>query len=290
MTLALPPQGPPRRLAYLGTPELAVAPLQGLVAAGFDVALVVSQPDRRRGRGSALSPSPVKRVALELGLPVTDDIADLLTVEVDLAVVVAYGRLIRLPVLAKVPMVNLHFSLLPRWRGAAPVERAILAGDTRTGVDLMVVEETLDTGAIYDRAELDIHPDETLDELRARLVTSGTDLLVRNLTRGLGEPVQQVGDFTYAAKLDPAEMEIDWSRPAVDVHRLVRLGGAWTTHKGRRLKVLRTALHGDGGGPVVLAGDEPIELVEVQPEGKARIAGAAWANGARWQSGDRLPS
>lgn len=288
MTLAPAPTGPPRRLAYLGTPDLAVPPLEALVAAGFDVALVVSQPDRRRGRGAAVSPSPVKAAALRLGLPVTDRVDDVVDAQVDLGVVVAYGRLIRPPVLEAVPMVNLHFSLLPRWRGAAPVERAILAGDERTGVDLMVVEETLDTGAIYGRSELAIGADDTLEELRSRLVVAGTELLVDHLTRGLGTPSPQMGEPTYAAKIDPAELEIDWARPAVEVHRVVRLGGAWTTHHGRRLKVLRTAVPPVGGGPTVMAADAPVELLEVQPEGKARILATAWANGARWQPGDGL--
>ena len=119
-----------RRLVYLGTPEIAVQPLRALHDAGHDIALVVSQPDRRRGRGAAVSASPVKAAALELGLPVTERIDEVIDSGAELGVVVAYGRLIRPPVLAAVPMVNMHFSLLPRWRGAAPVERAILAGDT----------------------------------------------------------------------------------------------------------------------------------------------------------------
>lgn len=288
MTIAPPPAGRPRRLAYLGTPALAVPPLQALVAAGFDVPLVVSQPDRRRGRGSGVSPSPVKAAALELGLPVTDVVDDVLDAGVDLGVVVAFGRLIRPHVLAAVPMVNLHFSLLPRWRGAAPVERAILAGDECTGVDLMVVEEGLDTGGIYGRSELAIGPDETLEELRGRLVEAGTRLLVDHLTQGLGAPSPQVGEPTYAAKIAPEELAIDWSGPALDVHRLVRVGGAWTTHGGRRLKVWRTNVPPSGDGPVVPAGDGPVELVEVQPEGKPRLAATAWANGVRWAAGERL--
>ncbi len=290
MTLAPAPVGPPRRLAYLGTPELAVPPLRALVAAGFELVVVVSQPDRRRGRGAQLSPSPVKAAALDLGLAVTDRVEDLVDAEVDLGVVVAYGRLIRPPVLAVVPMVNLHFSLLPRWRGAAPVERTILAGDERTGVDLMVVEESLDTGGIYGRVELDITADETLEELRARLVTAGTELLVDHLRSGLGAPQPQVGEATYAEKIDPSELEIDWTRPAAEVHRLVRIGGAWTTHRGRRLKVLRSAAPPEGRGPVLMAGGDPLELVEVQPEGKQRVAAEAWANGARWRPGDGLGS
>ena len=288
MILAPAPSGPPRRLAYLGTPDLAVPPLRALVAAGFEVAMVVSQPDRRRGRGSTRSPSPVKAAALELGLPVVDRAEEVIEANVDLGVVVAYGRIIRLPVLAAVPMVNLHFSLLPRWRGAAPVERAILAGDARTGVDLMAVEESLDAGGIYARVELDIGADETLEELRSRLVAAGTRLLVEQLHAGLGTPHPQAGEATYAAKVEPSEREIDWTRPAMDVHRLVRIGGAWTTHGGRRLKVLRTAVPPTGSGPLLRTGDGQIELVEVQPEGKQSMPGEAWANGARWQLGDRL--
>ena len=290
MTLAVPPVGPVGRVAYLGTPEVAVPPLRALVAAGIEVALVVSQPDRRRGRGSDLVPSPVKAAALELGLPVTDSVAEVVEVAVPLGVVVAYGRLIRVPVLEQVPMVNLHFSRLPRWRGAAPVERAILAGDTLTGVDLMAVEEGLDTGGIYARAEVPIGHDDTLEELRGRLVAEGSRLLVDALRSGLPEPVPQAGEVTYAEKLLPEDRHLDWSRPAVDVHRRVRLGDAWTTHGGRRLKVWRTRVPPAGDGPVVTAGDGPVELVEVQPEGKPRMAATAWANGARWRPGDPLGS
>jgi methionyl-tRNA formyltransferase len=185
-------------------------------------------------------------------------------------------------------MVNLHFSPLPRWRGAAPVERAILAGDPHTAVDLMVVEEGLDTGAIYRRAEVDIGPDETLEELRGRLVAIGTTMLVEELSAGLGEPAPQVGEPTYAAKLEPEERHLDWAAPALDVHRRVRLGDAWTTHQGRRLKVWRTHVPPVGEGPQVAAGDGPVELVEVQPEGKGRMAATDWARGARWQPGDGL--
>lgn len=288
MALAPPPSGRPQRLAYLGTPELAVPPLRALVEAGFDVALVVTQPDRRRGRGSGTSPSPVKAAALELGIPVTHEVDDVLDAGVDLGVVVAFGQIIRPHVLERVPMVNVHFSLLPRWRGAAPVERAILAGDDRTGVDLMAVEEGLDTGGIYARVEVPIGPDDTLEELRARLVEEGTRLLVDTLSTGLPEPRPQEGEPVYAAKIDPTELQIDWRRPAVEVHRLVRIGGAWTTVAGKRLKIWRTNVPPRGDGPVAPAGDGPVELVEVQPEGKPRMAARAWVNGAPWSSGEPL--
>jgi methionyl-tRNA formyltransferase len=175
-------------------------------------------------------------------------------------------------------MVNLHFSLLPRWRGAAPVERAILAGDARTGVDLMDVEEGLDTGGIHREVVVDIDPDETAEELRARLVEVGTRLLVDGLAEGLGEARPQEGEPTYAEKIAPEELAIDWSRPARSIHDLVRVGGAWTTHRGKRLKIWRTAVTPDGR----------LDILEVQPEGKARMPLRDWANGARWSPGDPL--
>ncbi|HYZ98607.1 MAG TPA: methionyl-tRNA formyltransferase [Acidimicrobiales bacterium] len=292
MALA-PAPAHPRRLVFLGTPSFAADPLRSLAGAGFDVALVVSQPDKRRGRGGRLAPSPVKQAALALGLPVSDRVDDAVDAGADLGVVVAFGRLIKPHVLERLPLVNVHFSLLPRWRGAAPVERAILAGDERTGVDLMVVEEGLDTGAVYDRAEVAIGPDETAEDLRARLTTLGTELLLRNLTNGLPEPRVQEGEPTYADKIDPAELQIDWRRPRAEIHRLVRIGGAWTTHRGRRLKVWRTALGTPDGetapeGLAVPAGDGPLQLLEVQPEGRRRVPARAWANGVHWGPGDRL--
>jgi methionyl-tRNA formyltransferase len=271
-----------------------VAPLRALVEAGFDIALVVSQPDRKRGRGGALVPSPVKAAALELGLPVTDRVDDVLDTDAELGVVVAFGKLIKPHVLERLPMVNLHFSLLPRWRGAAPVERAILAGDAETGVDLMELEEGLDTGGIYAEERVAIDPEETADELRARLVEIGTAMLVRELTAGLGAARPQEGEPTYAAKLDPSEFELRWERPAIELHRIARLGRAWTTFRGKRLKVLRarpapvTLPPGALDGVLVGAGDGALELVTVQPEGKGPQDATAWRNGARPEPGERL--
>ncbi|MGI8684840.1 MAG: methionyl-tRNA formyltransferase [Acidimicrobiales bacterium] len=279
------------RLVFLGSPEAAVPPLRALVEAGHDVALVVTQPDRRRGRGAALLPTPVKAAALELGLPVTDRVDDVLDAGADLGVVVAYGRLVKPHVLDALPMVNVHFSLLPRWRGAAPVERAILAGDTETGVCLMGLEVGLDTGPVYRRARLDIGEDETAGELRGRLVELGTGLLVDALATGLGDGEPQTGEPTYAAKLDPEELCLDWSKPADELERIVRVGRAWTTFRGRRLKVLRACAHRVGGkGLGAPTGAGTLELNEVQPEGRAPMAAAEWARGVRWQEGDRLGS
>lgn len=295
--LAPVPAAPPRRLVYLGTPDAAVPPLRALVAAGFEVALVVTRVDKRRGRGSELAPSPVKAAALELGLPVSHTVADVVDVGADLGVVVAFGQLIRRPVLERLAFVNLHFSLLPRWRGAAPVERALLAGDADTGVCLMLLEEGLDTGPVFARTVEPVRPDDTLVSLRGRLVDVGAALLVDELRRGLGTPSPQAGEPTYAAKIDPAELAIDWNRPAADVERLVRLGGAWTTFRGRRLKVLAAVVAGDAAptapagtleGELVVAGDGAVRLVTVQPEGKGPQPVAAWRNGSRLTSGERL--
>jgi methionyl-tRNA formyltransferase len=278
---------------------MAVPPLEALHRAGHDIALVVSNPDRRRGRGTATSPSPVKAAAIELGLRVTDDLDAVATVDAELGVVVAYGRIIPVRLLQALPMVNLHFSLLPRWRGAAPVERALLAGDPVTGVCVMDVAEGLDTGGIHDCAEVPIGPDTTAEELRAELVRVGTDLLVRTLERGLGVASPQPADgVTYAEKLRTEDRRLDWERPAEELHRVVRVGGAWTTFRGKRLKVVAAALAPDapGGAPgalvsgtLVRCGVGALELLEVQPEGKAPMAAVDWANGAH-PAGEHLGS
>jgi methionyl-tRNA formyltransferase len=285
-------------LAYLGTPEVAVAPLRALVADGHDVALVVSQPDRRRGRGGRVAPSPVKAAATELGIPVTERVDDLIDVGAELGVVVAYGRLIRPHVLAALPMVNVHFSLLPRWRGAAPVERAILAGDETSGVCIMALEEGLDTGPVYACEEVPIGPEDTADELRAVLTERGTALLLGLLRGGLPRPRPQEGEPTYASKLEPIEHHLDWSRPAVELHRVVRLGQAWTTFRGRRFKVLRARVSDADAVPppgvldavslVVGTGDGGLELIEVQSEGRPPQPAGAWRNGARLKPGEKL--
>jgi len=255
------------RLVYLGTPEMAVPPLRALVEAGHDVAL---------------------------GLPVSHDVDDALGVGADLGVVVAFGRIIKPHVLAALPMVNVHFSLLPRWRGAAPVERALLAGDTETGVCIMAVEEGLDTGGVYARAVVPIGPRVTAAALREELVAAGTALLVDVLSRPLGAPEPQVGETTYADKIDARELELDWSRPAGELDRWVRLGGAWTTFRDRRLKVLSAEPRERTSGPGQLDGDSvgtgrgSLRLVTVQPEGKGPMSWRDFANGARPRDGERL--
>jgi methionyl-tRNA formyltransferase len=289
--------GRPQRIVYLGTPALAIPPLRALAEAGFEIALVVTRADKRRGRGSELSSSPVKVAAQQLGLPVSHRVDDAIAVAADVGVVVAFGQLIKPHVLAALPMVNLHFSLLPRWRGAAPVERALLAGDRETGVDLMVVEEGLDTGPIYARRKVAIGADATLESLRAELVEVGARLLVEQLQAGLSAPTPQEGESTYAAKLGPEDLELDWSRPATDLLRVVRLGGAWTTFRGRRLKVI-DAIRADSTAPPLApggmdgvrvgTGEGALALVTLQPESKAPMAADAWRNGAQPTSDERL--
>jgi len=297
------------RIVFLGSPPEAQRALRALHDAGHDIALVVTQPDRKRGRGGGLVPSPVKKAATELGLPVVtperakEALDDIAGSGAQLGVVVAFGQLIPPPVLAALPSgyVNVHFSLLPRWRGAAPVERAILAGDAETGVCLMQLEAGLDTGPVYACRTIPITPDDTAGDLRGRLAGLGIELLLSEIESIPGRtPTPQAGEETYAAKLTVEEFALDWSRPAVELARLVMAGnpkpGAWTTARGARLKLLRARAdavsapeHAGPGALVgpgrVATGEGVLVLGEVQPEGKAAMPAASWAAGFR---GDRL--
>ena len=294
MTLPQPPERI-RRVVYLGTPDLAVEPLLALHDAGYEIPLVVTRADKRRGRGGRVDPSPVKAAAIDLGLTVTSDLDVLLDVEADLGVVVAFGRIIGIDVLARLPLVNLHFSLLPRWRGAAPVERALLVGDEVTGVCLMALEEGLDTGGVYRRTVEPIRADDTLDSLRSRLVTIGVDQLRDALDRGFGPAEPQVGEVTHAAKITADDLRIDWTADAATIDRQIRLGGAHTSFRGGRFKVWSAALEpatglvpGELDGLRVGTGGADLLLGVVQPEGKPKMAAAAWRNGARPTPGERL--
>lgn len=265
------------KLVYLGTPEMAVPPLHALHAAGHEILLVVTRVDKKRGRGGALSPSPVKAAAIELGVPVSHDPDDVLQAVADgaeLGVVVAYGRMIKPHILDVIPMVNAHFSLLPRWRGAAPVERALLAGDGLTGVDIMRLEEGLDTGGIYAETVVPIGSSTTAAELRSELVDVACDLLVETLSKPIDEWIDsaatQIGDTVYAAKFSKDEFEIDWDQHPEQIDRLIRVGGAWTMFRGRRLKIISAVL-----------ADNAVMPMTVQPEGKGPMEFTAWRNGAK---------
>ncbi|MET0895364.1 MAG: methionyl-tRNA formyltransferase [Acidimicrobiia bacterium] len=271
------------RLVFFGTPAESVPALHALCDAGHDVAFVVTQPDRRRGRGGATLPSPVKAAAVELGIPVhtparAREVVDAVAASgAELGVVVAFGQILPQALLDALPrgFVNVHFSLLPRWRGAAPVERAILAGDTETGVCIMQLEAGLDTGPVYVRATTPIGPDDTASDVMAALVAQGADLLVRTLAELPSlDPVAQEGEPTYAEKLTVEEFELRFDRPVDELVRIVRAGnprpGAWSTVDGARVKVWR-AENFDG----------TFRALEVQPEGRARMEADAWMRGLR---------
>lgn len=276
---------------------MATRPLRAVVEAGYDVALAVTRADKRRGRGATVEPSPVKATALDLGIPVSTNPDEALDVSADLGVVVAFGRIIKPHLLATLPMINVHFSLLPRWRGAAPVERAILAGDDATGVCLMDVVDELDAGDVYACEQLAIGREETADALRARLIDAGTRLLLNGLAHGFGTPQPQQGEPTYADKITSAELRLDWERSALELDRIVRVGGAWTTHRGKRLKIARARVaepaEGNGVpgtlvGRTVVCGVGCLELVEVQPEGRRRMPIDDWLHGHQVAPGEIL--
>jgi methionyl-tRNA formyltransferase len=291
------------RLVFFGTPADAVPSLEALHAAGPDIALVVTQPDKRRGRGSEPSASPVRAAAEALDLPVrtpekSREVVDEVAASgAEVGVVVAFGQLLPPALLEAVPhgFVNVHFSLLPRWRGAAPVERALLAGDRETGVCIMALEAGLDTGPVFARERTAIGAQETAGELRARLVVLGTELLVATLPQvPTSAPEPQLGEPTYADKLSVDEFALDWEQSAEDLARVVRAGnprpGAWTTDHGTRLKLWRvrplSACIDAEPGTVfghtrVATGEGALELVEVQPEGRRSMDANAWLAGRR---------
>ncbi len=284
------------RLAFLGTPEAAVATLEALVNAGHDVALVITRPDRRRGRGVALTPSPVKAAAQELGLRVSHRLADLEDLDVERGVVVAYGAIIPAALLEKVPMLNVHFSLLPRWRGAAPVQRAILAGDEETGVAIISLEATLDTGPVHLERRIRID-EKTAEELTAELAAVGATAL----TEVLGSPqllehaTVQVGEVTYAEKLTKETFRLSPEMTTALALRTVRLGGAFLFVAGKRLSVVSARHYEDvvpsgalvrrEGNVVLGLNDGAIALIDVRPEGSKTMAAFAWWTGRRDDDG-----
>jgi len=298
------------RLVFFGTPTPAVPVLHAIHDAGHDVALVVTQPERRRGRGGAPVSSPVHAAAAALDLPVRTpararDVVDELTATaVTAGVVVAFGQLLPEPVLAAVPLglVNLHLSLLPRWRGAAPVERAILAGDAETGVSVMRIDAGLDTGPVFRTVRTPIGDDETGGALTDRLVALGTPALL-DVLAALPElePTPQQGEPTYADKLTVDEFHLDPAQPAAGLARAVRAGnprpGAWLVAGGKRVKVLRA--HPVPGDPP--PGPTPHELRwpgatiqttagrlvldEVQVEGRRTMPADAWLAGSGRRQG-----
>jgi methionyl-tRNA formyltransferase len=295
------------RVVFMGTPDAAVPSLRA-VADAFDVVAVYTRPDRPRGRGLHVEASPVKTAAEGLGIEVRQprtlraeaEAAALRDLAPDAVAVVAYGALLP-PEILEVPKlgcVNVHFSLLPRWRGAAPVERAIEAGDPQTGVTTMLMDEGLDTGPILLQAPVDIAPDDTSQTLRSKLAVLGAPLLVRTLqvhdAGSMGPRPQRDDEATMAPKVDPAEFELDPSRAAVELERRVRAfhPRAFVRFRGKRLLVHRAAV--DSGAPsdlpILRCGDGALRLLEVQPEGKRVMSGEEFVRGYRPQPGEPIIS
>jgi methionyl-tRNA formyltransferase len=289
------------RIVFAGTPEFAVPTLEAVHAAGHEIAAVFTQPDRPAGRGRHPQPPAVKRAALDRGLPVHQpegfDAAarGLLTdLRPELMLVIAYGLLLPPPVLAlpRLGCVNLHASLLPRWRGAAPIQRAILAGDTETGITLMQMDEGLDTGPMLARRALAIGPRETGGGLHDRLATLAAELAVESLPAlGAGRlrpETQPEAGACHAPKLSRAEAAIDWRRRVVDIDRAVRAFNPWpvaySRWRGNDLRILEAepaegsgppgeVIAADGAGPRVAAADGALRLLRVQQPGRRPVSG-----------------
>ena len=296
------------RLVFAGTPEPAAAALERLIASDHEVVAVLTRPDARRGRGRTLHPSPVKALALEHGIEVLtpesltrdDAIREQLTaLAPDAIPVVAYGNLIPADML-DIPAhgwVNLHFSLLPKWRGAAPVQAAIAAGDEVTGATTFRIDEGLDTGDILDTLETVIGEAETSGELLERLAYAGADLLVETMDAfeaGTADPTPQPEEGTYAHKINPADARVDWNQPAAVIDRGIRAHtpapGAWTMRGEDRFKLGPVTPMGSGalapgeasfGKSEVLVGtaDGDVRLGTIQPPGKKMMNPADWARG-----------
>ncbi|HVV93999.1 MAG TPA: methionyl-tRNA formyltransferase [Hyphomicrobiales bacterium] len=306
------------RLVFMGTPDFAVPTLEALAAAGHDLAAVYTRAPKPAGRGMAERKSPVHAVAERLGVPVAtpkslrdpEASAAFASWRADAAVVVAYGLILPSAVLAapRLGCFNLHASLLPRWRGAAPINRAVMAGDAETGVTVMRLEEGLDTGPMCLVERVAIGPDDTAGDLHDRLAPLGADLMVRALAaleRGtLVEKPQPADGVTYAAKIAPEETRIDWRRPAAEVHDRIRglspFPGAWCEaglgRGAERLRVMRSTRAEGAGSPgtlldglgTVACGESAVRLLVVQRAGKAPMAFADFARGARLAPGVRL--
>ncbi|QFT71905.1 methionyl-tRNA formyltransferase [Ruegeria sp. THAF33] len=280
------------RVVFMGTPDFSVPVLDALVEAGHEIAAVYCQPPRPAGRGKKDRPTPVHARAQALGLDVrhptslkpAEEQDSFAALNADVAVVVAYGLILPQPILDAPAhgCLNIHASLLPRWRGAAPIHRAIMAGDAQTGVCIMQMEAGLDTGPVLLRQATDIGPEETTAELHDRLSAMGAALIVEALAKLPGltpDPQPEIG-VTYAAKIDKSEARVDWSLPAVEVDRQIRglspFPGAWTEIEGNRVKLLASRLAEGQGAPgevlnddlYVACGQGAIELLRLQRAGK----------------------
>ncbi|MDM7970389.1 MAG: methionyl-tRNA formyltransferase [Paracoccaceae bacterium] len=300
------------RLVFMGTPEFSVPVLDALVAAGHDIAAVYCQPPRPAGRGKKETPTPVHQRAAELGLPVrhptslkgAEAQAAFAALNADVAVVVAYGLILPQAVLdaPRHGCLNIHASLLPRWRGAAPIHRAIMAGDAETGICIMQMEAGLDTGPVLLREATPIGSEETTGQLHDRLSRMGARLIVEALSRldDLVPEPQPADGVTYAAKIDKAEAAIDWTRPATEIDRQIRglspFPGAWTLHDGERIKLLASRLAQGTGAPgtvldealTVACGTGAVQLLRLQRAGRGAQDAAEFMRGTPLSKGTQL--
>jgi len=297
------------RIIFMGTPDFAVPTLTEIVSSGHEVVAVYTRAPKPAGRGQAERRSPVHEAAEKFGIPVLtprslkgeEEQAVFAAFGADVAIVVAYGLILPKPILEapELGCLNLHGSLLPRWRGAAPIQRAVMAGDPRTGIMVMQMDEGLDTGAVGLIEEMPIGPDMTSGELHDRMMLVGADLMGRALAaleRGsLHFTPQAAEGVTYAQKIDKAEARIDWSKPAAEVHNLIRglspFPGAWfeleLNGTKTRIKALRSTLTAGSGAPgtlladlTIACGDGAIRLTSVQREGKGAMDAATFVRGA----------
>ncbi|MDQ0869581.1 methionyl-tRNA formyltransferase [Arthrobacter sp. V1I9] len=295
------------RVLFAGTPAVAVPSLSALVEAGFDVVAVLTRPDAPIGRKHVLTPSPVAARAAELGIEVihasridAEAIGRISAANPDVAAIVAYGGLVPPPAL-RIPRhgwINLHFSLLPAWRGAAPVQRAVMAGDDVTGAVTFQLEEGLDTGPVFGTLTESVGPDDTAGELLERLSHSGAVLLAQTLSAidaGKAAALPQTGEVSHAAKLTLDDGRLDWKHPALAIGRQARgvtpEPGAWTVLDGQRIKLEPVRLRPDvsglapgslcvqGKSVLVGTGSHGVELTRIQPAGKKMMAAADWARG-----------
>jgi len=307
------------KVIFAGTPDFAAAALKAIAAAGFEIPLVLTQPDRPKGRGMQLAPSPVKQAALELGLRVAqpeklrnnaEALQMLKEVEADVMVVAAYGLILPQDVLdtPKHGCLNIHASLLPRWRGAAPIQRAIEAGDAETGVCIMQMDIGLDTGDVVSEHRYAIQPTNTANEVHDALMNLGAEAIVAYLqqlkTEGRLKSVKQPEEgVTYAQKLSKEEARIDWKESAAVIERKIRafnpVPAAWVEYQGKPMKIWRAevvAQQGRAGevlscssdGLIVACGANALKITELQPSGSKRMDIAAFAAGHTVEAGTVL--
>jgi methionyl-tRNA formyltransferase len=307
------------RVGFAGTPGFAAAALTAIADAGYTIPLCLTQPDRPKGRGLALAPSPVKDVARARGLPLWQpatlrdpaSVANLVAIPLDVLVVAAYGLILPPAILAwpRHGCINIHASLLPRWRGAAPIPRAIEAGDPRSGITIMQMDAGLDTGPIISAAEVPIAPRETAGSLHDKLAREGAAEIVEALTRlerdgRLDAMAQPAEGVTYAAKIGREDARLDWTRSADALDAQVRafdpVPGAWTSFGGEPVKLWQAQASGGGagipgtvkaitsGGLVVACGSGSLRIGELQPAGGRRMSAAAFAAGRGIVPGTRL--